>query len=336
MFDNTHHGRRDFLRTAGSAVAITGLAGCSGVTGSEKGYPNKEITWIVPYSTGGGFDSYSRAIAEYLPKHLPNEVEVVVQNVTGAGGRKGANQIFRADPDGYTVGIWNLPGFIAAQLAMDTEYDLKKASWFGRAARSVYMLVVDSNSDFETLKDVQNADEFKLAQTAPGATGWIVDVVASKEMGINNKEVTGYDGSQEQAAAVLRGDVDGFFMATSSPSIKQPVKEGDFRPIVVLGEEAPEYASDVTTADEADYSQLTQIALQRMLGAPPELPKDKLEILSDSVSKTLSSEEMQQWAEKQGRPIVPVEGYQEANSMVDQLFNTYEKYTGTFQETIQG
>lgn len=308
----------------------------TGGGGGESEYPNKEITWVVPYSTGGGFDSYSRAIAKFMPKHLPNEVEIVVQNVTGSGGRKGATKMYRADPDGYTVGIWNLPGFIAAQLATDTAYDLKEVSWFGRAARSVYLLVVNADSEFKSLEDVKNADTFKLAQTSPGATGWIVDVVASKEMGINNKEITGYQGSQEQAAAVLRGDADGFFMATSSPSIKNPVKEGDFRPIIVLGEEPPEYAPDVTTAVDAGYQQLTQIALQRMLGAPPELPEEKLQILSDAVSKTLQSEEMQQWAKDQGRPIVPVEGHEEANDLVSQLFDTYGKYTDTFKQAMGG
>jgi tripartite-type tricarboxylate transporter receptor subunit TctC len=245
--------------------------------------------------------------------------------------------MYRAEPDGYTIGIWNLPGFIAAQFALDTQYDLREVSWFNRAARSVYILAVNADSDYETLEDVQNAETFKLSQTAPGATGWIVDVVASKELGINNKEVTGYDGSQEQAAAVLRGEVDGFFMAKDSPSMKQPIKEGDFRGIIILAEDPPEYAPDIPTASELGYEQLAgQIALHRMLGAPPELPENKLKILSDSTLEAMNSDEMQQWSKDQARPLSPLEGgYQEANELVDSLFSTMQKYEDTFKQAMQ-
>lgn len=345
--------RRRVLRT-GAALTTAGLfAGCSGDDGggtdggdnatdggdgsgdggSGDDFPSQEITWIVPYSTGGGFDTYSRGLAEFMPKHLPNEPDIVVQNITGAGGRRGANKISRADPDGYTVGIWNIPGFVVSQLVLDTEYDLNEVSWIGRVAQSKYMLVVNADSEYESLEDLQNADEVRFSQTGPGATGWIMDIVVSKETGINNKEVTGYEGSQEQAAALLRGDVDAFVMTMSSPSIQEPVEQGDFRPIMAISEEPPEWAPDAPTAPELDYPDLANQGLHRLIGGPPGIEDAKLDVLTEGLVDVAESQEMKEWAENQGRPLAPLDRT-ETSDLVESLFETYSKYEDTFKEEL--
>ncbi len=52
-----------------------------------KDFPSKNIRWIVPYKPGGGFDTYSRAIARTMKKFLPKGVNVIVTNKPGAGGQ---------------------------------------------------------------------------------------------------------------------------------------------------------------------------------------------------------------------------------------------------------
>src|SRR5690554_6148012 len=52
--------------------------------------PTKHVTWIVPFSPGGGYDAYSRAIAEAVSAKLPDGLRVDVRNVTGASGNVGA------------------------------------------------------------------------------------------------------------------------------------------------------------------------------------------------------------------------------------------------------
>ena len=74
------------------------------------GFPERDITFIIPNQVGGGFDAYVRAIAPVMEKYLPNKVNVVPLNVPAGGGAKGVNQLYRARPDGYTIGILNVPG----------------------------------------------------------------------------------------------------------------------------------------------------------------------------------------------------------------------------------
>ena len=55
-------------------------------------FDGKTIEIIVPHGPGGGFDTYARMFAPYFKKHIPG-INVVINNVTGAGGLRGRNQL---------------------------------------------------------------------------------------------------------------------------------------------------------------------------------------------------------------------------------------------------
>ncbi|MBI2348814.1 MAG: hypothetical protein HYV05_09200, partial [Deltaproteobacteria bacterium] len=69
-----------------------------------KWYHDKTINLIVPHGAGGGFDIYARLVAPFFRKHIPG-ANIIVQNVTGAGGLRGRNQVYTARPDGLTIGF---------------------------------------------------------------------------------------------------------------------------------------------------------------------------------------------------------------------------------------
>lgn len=349
--DASSSGRRTFLKTAG--VAATGLlAGCTGGGGStptprvetrivrEEGgtvvrtvrvtaesFPSEDITWIVPYSPGGGFDTYSRGLAEFMPPHLPNDVDIIVQNRPGAGGRTGATEVYRSDPDGYTIGIWNMPGMVASQIVLDTTYDVSQVSWIGRVARSIYMMAVPADGDYQSLEEMQNASEpVKFAVTGPGSTSFLSVIIATSVMGIETEFVTGYSGSQESVAAALRGDVDAVQYPFPSPSIKSPVEDGDMTPIIVYDRSPPPYAPDTLTADDAGYESLIgQVNLQRLVGGPPGIPAERVSILEGALLGTLNSGAFANWADEQGRPIDPA-GSRETAEAVAQAQETFAQY----------
>ncbi|MDP4925060.1 MAG: tripartite tricarboxylate transporter substrate-binding protein, partial [Alphaproteobacteria bacterium] len=77
-----------------------------GVGTATADWPEKPIKFVVPYSTGGGFDVYVRAVAPEMEKILG--VPVVPENIPGAGGQKGAATVYKSEPDGYTIGIFNV------------------------------------------------------------------------------------------------------------------------------------------------------------------------------------------------------------------------------------
>ncbi|MEM9722180.1 MAG: tripartite tricarboxylate transporter substrate binding protein [Bacteroidota bacterium] len=83
------------------SVLTSGLVACT-PSGTSSQYPNRPITYIVPWSPGGGTDISARALAVTLQNVLGQPVNVV--NRTGGGGVVGHLALAQAQPDGYTIG----------------------------------------------------------------------------------------------------------------------------------------------------------------------------------------------------------------------------------------
>ena len=136
---------------AAAALAIVALS-----PPARAQYPDKNIDLIVPYGPGGGFDIYARAVGKAMENHLPKNARVIVRNIPGAGSVNGIATMYRAAPDGYTMGIVDLPGAVAPQIMGEQlPYDLDKATWLGTVNIGVYSLVVGKKTAFSTLDAFQ-------------------------------------------------------------------------------------------------------------------------------------------------------------------------------------
>ena len=101
---------------------------------------------MIPYSPGGGFDTIVRNFAPALEKALG--AEVVPENIPGAGGTKGAATVARAKPDGYTIGVFNIPGFTVNQvIGKNMGFDLNEITWIASLATSRYGIAVKTFKD---------------------------------------------------------------------------------------------------------------------------------------------------------------------------------------------
>src|SRR4051794_13708404 len=74
-----------------------GLSPCASET-VEAFYARQRLTFIIPASAGGGFDLNSRVLMEYMPKYIPGQPKVVLQNMLGSGGIQAANYVFKVAP----------------------------------------------------------------------------------------------------------------------------------------------------------------------------------------------------------------------------------------------
>src|SRR5437763_1881651 len=119
--------RRDLMIAAGLAAPSLMI---SRSTLGAAAFPTKPINFIIPYAPGGGFDVYVRLIGPVTENYLPNKVSLVPVNIAAGGGSRGVAQLYRAKPDGYSVGILNIPGmFILQQQQGTAAYDLSRFSW---------------------------------------------------------------------------------------------------------------------------------------------------------------------------------------------------------------
>src|ERR1700676_949078 len=122
------------------AAVLFVLFSASSPLQAETTYPNKLIRLIVPFPAGSETDEISRVIAQKLGAKLGQQI--VVENRPGASGSLGSEQVAKAAPDGYTIGLitGSTHGVAAAlgPLPYDPVKDFKPISMLGV---SPYVLV---------------------------------------------------------------------------------------------------------------------------------------------------------------------------------------------------
>ena len=120
------------LRALAASLAFA-LATSAGAASVDEFYKGKNARIVVGFSAGGGFDTYARALARHMGKHIPGGPTIVVENMTGAGSLIAANHVYNvAKPDGLTLGFAT-PGIYIEQLAgrKEVQHDWLKFSHVG-------------------------------------------------------------------------------------------------------------------------------------------------------------------------------------------------------------
>ncbi len=253
---------------------------------------DKEITFVIPYNPGGGFDTIVRTYAPALEKALG--ATVVPKNIAGASGTRGGQAVYRADPDGYTIGIFNIPGLTVSEaLNRDIGFTLSEITWIANLAEEQYAIAVKGDSPIKSLKDLCSLGRaIKLSDTGVDSTSSITSVIAFKIIGCEINNITGYGGSNDTMIAVMRGDVD----ATLKPisSLAKYTKTGDLRLIVTLTDKAA--VDGVPSTSELGYPELAKFTINRVVGGPPGMPAEVAARFSEAFRAATESEEIQSWA----------------------------------------
>jgi len=323
MMKNTDRTRRQFLKISSMipVLILISITGCSG--SAPAGYPASDIKIIIPYNAGGGFDTYVRALGPYLEKHLPNKINVLPINVPGAGGRRGASDVYRASPDGYTIGVFNLPGVMLPQLqGEDVGYDLFKVSWLATISIDGYAYIVKKDSPLDSIEAVkQMGRPITYGATGPSSTSYIATTIVSDALGIPYEVVTGYTGSSEYILGVIRGDVDAAFANLST--VRPYLDSGDVKMLAIIGTES----TDPTIRDATGLGipELNNISVIRMLGAPPGLPDDIKTTLENALLAAVNDPGFQDWLKQTGNEV-HYSGAAETTRSVAGMAKFYENF----------
>jgi tripartite-type tricarboxylate transporter receptor subunit TctC len=277
---NSRVTRRSFLLTAGATASI--LA-------ADSDFPGRNIDFIIPKAPGGGFDNLVRVIAPALEKYLPHKVNVVPDNIPAGGGGKGIGQLYRARPDGYTIGAVDIPGsFILQERQGAAGFDLNKITWLCAMGQPEYFcLVVGMNSRLKTFDDLQALSKtraLKFTSSGPEGTAYAATVVGANVLGIRAQLITGYKGSSDFVVGAIRGDGDAVIAPVTSV---RPMQQS--RTIRILATFEPHSSfRGVPDATTLGRPELSRILLDRLVGAPPGLPAGIKSILSAAFAKSMA------------------------------------------------
>ncbi len=101
---------------AAAAIALMGLGGTATADGHEN-YPERPIMLMVSYGAGGATDFQARIVTMTAGNEDALGMPIAIINKPGAGGRVGWNWFAgQAEADGYTLGAYNIPHFIAQSI----------------------------------------------------------------------------------------------------------------------------------------------------------------------------------------------------------------------------
>ncbi|WP_227937897.1 tripartite tricarboxylate transporter substrate binding protein [Alkalihalobacillus deserti] len=244
-------------------------------------FPVKPIEMIVPAPAGGSTDIIARILTKAVSEHLPNKQNVVVINQSGGNNTIGISDVFKAKPDGYTIGfvpsspITNEPHF------GNTPYTHDSFQTVMRVAQQDGFLYVRTDSPWETYEEwfdfvEQNPGKFRIG-TVAGVRNLLQRINHDADIDIT---VVPYDGFAEATTALLGEHVEGVFAIPAA--VKAQLDSGEFRPIF---SSSGRQIGDTALLKDKGF----EIEENRMTGiiAPKGLPEEELMILHDAFKKVL-------------------------------------------------
>lgn len=189
---------------------LLGFAVMAGAPAHAAWPTDRSIDLIVGFAPGGGTDITARTLARYLEKELGTTVVVV--NKPGASGAIGLGYVGRAKPDGYTVGMTNMPGLVSLPIEREAGFNLGSFTYLANLVRDPSAFSVKLDSPYKTLGDLIAAARKEPGVISYGSTGVGTDdhlalVLFEKAAGVELNHVP-YNGAGPLRNAVLGGHTD--------------------------------------------------------------------------------------------------------------------------------
>lgn len=198
-----------------AAIALGGLSPMA-----RAAWPtDAPIEVVVGFAPGGTTDIMARVLAPYIARQLGDNVSFVIVNKPGASGEIAVSQVMRARPDGYTLGIVNLPGYFFVPMFRKSSYTTKDLTLVARVVNDPTVMVTRKDAKLTDLKQV--VEQLRMAPSSlsaghngMGTNGHLAMARLETSAGIKLNNIP-YNGSAQQKTALAGGQLDIAFLAAS-------------------------------------------------------------------------------------------------------------------------
>jgi tripartite-type tricarboxylate transporter receptor subunit TctC len=216
-------------------------------------YPERPITFVVPFAAGGATDTLARRFAERMSRGAPQPI--IIENVAGAGGTVGAAKVAKAKPDGYTLLVGHV-GYMAAAPSLYKELGYDPVRDFDAVARfpdTPLVLVAARNGRFQSVAALVDSarkrpGSVNVANAGVGSSGHLVAALFAGALGLDVVHVS-YKGNAPALTDILGGQVDCMF-DQSNTALPQ-VRGGKLVALATTARERLPQMPDVPTVDES-------------------------------------------------------------------------------------
>lgn len=241
---------------AAAAVALGSMSGAALADGHEN-YPERPIMMMVSYGAGGATDFQARIVTMTAANEDALGMPIAIINKPGAGGRVGWNWLAtQADADGYTLGAYNIPHFIAQSIEGGVDYSADSFEPIANWGADPAVFVVAADSEFNSMNDVVDyakANPGKLTFSGAGlfVGHHIAALQLEKAAGVKLAYIPNNKGGAGAMKAVIAGEVLGGVNNLSDAYRAQ--QAGNVKVLGVFDNERNEFLPDVPTLKEQGF-----------------------------------------------------------------------------------
>lgn len=290
---------------------LTVLAGASFLAhaAQAQSWPEKPITFIVPFAAGGGTDAFARPLAAQLDSQFGKRV--LIENRAGAGGTVGASAASKAAPDGYTFFMGAAHHAIAPSLYPSLDYDIEK-DFIAVAliARPPQVIVVNPDKvAAKTLAEFiayakANPGQLNYGSAGAGTTHHLAGELF-KILSKTNLQHVPYRGAGPAMQDLIAGHVPVVFDGMGSSAA--PLRAGQLRALAVAAPKRVAAFPDLPTAAEAglaDYDVSTWYGLFAPKNTPPAI----VERVTKELRQAMQTAPIKEAWERNGSDVPDVTG----------------------------
>jgi tripartite-type tricarboxylate transporter receptor subunit TctC len=277
--------------------AFAALALSVGPTAAQ-GWPQRPVTFIVPFAAGGGTDAFARPLAAQLDKQLNGRF--LIDNRGGAGGTVGAALAAKAEANGYNFFVGAAHHAIAPSIYLKLDYDLEKdfIPVAVIAAPPQVVVVNPAKVEAKTLAELiawlkANPGKMDYASAGRGTTHQLAGELFNILAGTKMNHVP-YRGAGPAMQDLIAGHVSIMFDGLGSSA--NQIQSGTLRGLALAAPERSAAIPNVPTAAEAGLKGF-EVSTWYALFAPKGTPPDIIEKMQVEVRKALDSDTLKEiWA----------------------------------------
>ncbi|HWP35824.1 MAG TPA: tripartite tricarboxylate transporter substrate-binding protein [Thermodesulfobacteriota bacterium] len=267
-------------------LLVAALSVSAGV--ARAAYPERPITVIVPFAAGGPTDVVTRIVTDHMSRTLGQQI--IVENVTGAGGTTGITRGAQARPDGYTIMMGHMGTHGAAPAVYpNLRYDpTKDFEPIGLASGTPILIVARKDFPAKDLREFiaylkAHSEKLNEAHAGVGSVSHTTCTLFNSLVGAKPTRVP-YQGTGPALNDLVAGQVD--YMCDQIVNLTPQIKAGTIKAYAIATPERSPALPDVPTTREAGLPEF-QVTAWNALFAPKGTPKEIIAKLNDALVKAL-------------------------------------------------
>ena len=307
-------------------------------------YKGKTVNLIIASGEGGGYDINGRLMAEFLSRHIPGRPTVIVRNMPGASGMRGADYMYNvAPPDGTVISIPQPTLLLNKVVDPGARYEPQGYSWIGRLGELQTYGVVWHAAPVQSVEQAKQTEAVMAAAQGPG-TGSNVISALNQLVGTKFTLVRGYKSTSESSLAMERGEVHGISSVSwELLENKGWISNNNVRFLYVVGRNRNPKIPQVRTLGELASSDDDRIMMNsiasasdvgRSLLAPPKTPDERLAALRTAFQEMVRDPDFTREAKRRNVTLEPLEGH-ELQTIVNESMNLTPAVAERIRQTIR-